>query len=614
MAWLALVFAGALVLSACANTGLPSKTSGSKPVNGGVVTFANQTGDTFSWLLPLPNSSGLNTYDQDVEHALWRPLYFPGLGATPDIDEESSLAEPPVWSDNDSTVSITLKPNLKWSDGTPVTTRDIKFFFNLYSANKAQISYYVAGQLPDNIKSIDYVSSSTFVLHLTHSYSEQWFDDNQLTIVTPLPQQAWDKESQTGSVGNYDLTPSGAQKVFTYLTDQSKSLSTYASNPIWKVVDGPWLLTNYNATTSRTVLTANPKFTGPYKARLHQVIIENFPSPTAEISALRAGTLDYGWIPIDDYTGLSGYFTSHGYTVQPWAPQEAQWAPLDYSSPTYGPLFKQLYIRQALQHLVNEPLYMTATLHNLGQYTYGPVPNLPGSPFVSPQEKTDPDPYSTSAARSVLEAHGWQEKSGVMTCTRAGSGSTDCGSGIAAGRTLVVPLSYSSGYDELTAQVEAYKTAAASVGVDITLDPETTNTLFSKDGVCPASPPCNWGMELYSVYFWSYGDPVVEPTGEGLFVTGNYWGGGYSSPTANSLINATETKTGLSYLYDYENYISSQVVGVWWPTEDSQNLGRRQQPQGLVTAAGLHEPQVGAVVLRTLTRVSAPCRGAGASS
>ncbi|MGH9043829.1 MAG: ABC transporter substrate-binding protein [Acidimicrobiales bacterium] len=571
-AWTVVVpvlFVLALIISSSPSIGASIAKSSTR-VKGGVATYANPTGYTFNWLLPLPNSTGLNTYDQDVEHALWRPLYFPGLGAKPVIDEKSSLAYPPVWSNNNSTVSITLKPNLKWSDGVPVTTRDIKFFFNLYSANKTRIAYYTAGQMPGNIRSIDYVSSRKFVLHLTHSFSQQWYEDNQLDIIMPLPQHVWDKEGPNGRVGNYDLTPAGAKKVFAYLTKQSESVSTYASNPLWKVVDGPWLLTSYDPTTYRTVLTANPKFTGPHRAHLHQIIIETFPSATAEISALRAGTLDYGWIPIEDYKSLDGYFKSHGFTVSPWAPDEVMFAPLDYSSPKYGPLLKQLYIRQALQHLVNERLYMTATLFKLGQYTYGPVPNLPGSPFVSREEKTNPDPYSVRAAHTLLKDHGWTEKNGVMTCVRSGSGAKDCGAGIAHGRTLMIPLTYATGFDELTAQVEEYKAAAASAGIDISLNPQSENAELSDDGVCPASPPCKWGMELASVYFWAYGDPQVDPTGEELYASGNYWGGGYSSPTANKLIKDTETRTGLSYIYAYENYISRQVASVWWPTEDGQ--------------------------------------------
>ena len=39
------------------------------------------------------------------------------------------------------------------------------------------------------------------------------------------------------------------KKIFDYLTTQAKSLSTYATNPLWQVVDGPYKLSAYNATT-----------------------------------------------------------------------------------------------------------------------------------------------------------------------------------------------------------------------------------------------------------------------------------------------------------------------------------------------------------------------------
>lgn len=55
-----------------------------------------------------------------------------------------------------------------------------------------------------------------------------------------------------------------------------------------------------------------------------------------------------------------------------------------------------------------------------------------------------------------------------------------------------------------------------------------------------------------------------------MFSTGNYWGGGYSSAEANHLIALTHQKSGLSYLYTYENYISRQVAALWAPTWDNQ--------------------------------------------
>ncbi len=559
----AVLLAAALVMSACS-----SASGGSS--KGATVTYAHGVGDQFSWILPLPNQSNYDPWDQNTEYSMWRPLYYAGNGSKPVIDQQLSLAYPPVWSNNDTVVTIRLKHYL-WSDGQPVTTRDVRFFFNLYKANKSNIATYIPGDMPDNVKSIDYVSPTEFVMHLTGSFSQQWYTNNELTLIVPLPQQVWDVKSAGGKVGNYDLTPAGSRAVFNYLTAQSKTVSTYATNPIWKVVDGPWRLTGYNPTTYQTTLSVNTAYSGPNKPKIAHVVYETPTSATAEVDALRNGSIDIGYLPLSDYEGLKGYFKSHGYTVAPWAPEYVQWAELGYTSPVYGPLVKQLYIRQALQHLVNEPLYLKTTLHGLGQLTYGPVPNLPNSPYVSPQEKVDPYPYSIQAARSLLTSHGWSPGSGgIMQCASPGTGTANCGPGIAAGKKLELSLYYVTGYQTLASQVQAFATAASSAGVGIVLHPESQSTLFSIGGVCPSSGPCNWGIVLYSAWLWNYGQADVYPTGGQMFGQGNYWGGGYYSPTAQRLIELTHTHTGLQYLYNYENYISRQVAGLWFPTWDNR--------------------------------------------
>jgi peptide/nickel transport system substrate-binding protein len=539
------------------------------PVKGGTATYALAVGQDFSWIFPIENQANNEPWDLNVEEAIWRPLYFAGDGTKPVIDQAISLAYPPVWSDHDQTVTIRLKQYL-WSDGQPVTSRDVEFFLNLERANKAQDSWYSPGALPDDVRSVSYPSPTEIVLHLTGSFSQQWFDDNQLTWIFAMPQHAWDKTSATGKVGNYDLTTAGAKAVFSYLFGQSKQVSTYATNPLWSVVDGPWRLTGYNPTTFETTLQPNPRYSGPAKPHLAKFVIESYPSDTAEVDALRSGTLTYGYVPFSDF-GLEGTLQRQGYTIAPWAPEYVQWAELGYTSKTYGPLVRQLYIRQALQHLVDQKLYMTALFHGLGQYTYGPVPNLPGSPFVSPQEKTDPDPYSLSAARGSLAAHGWATGAGgYLVCKRPGTGATDCGAGIPAGKTLTLSMMFSTGSPTLLSEVQAYQTAAKSAGIQITLDPQTETTMFSIGGTCPPGP-CNWGILIYASWMWNYGQGDVYPSSEGEFNTGgNYWSGGYSSPTADHLIQAAFHQTGLNYLYAEENYLSRDVAALWFPTVDNQ--------------------------------------------
>jgi peptide/nickel transport system substrate-binding protein len=520
-------------------------------------------------VLPLPNEANYEPWDQNAEYGMYRPLYIAGDGARPVINYADSLAKPPVYSANDQSVTVTLKP-WRWSNGTPVTARDVQFFYNLYKANKAQIATYVPGNFPDNVASFVVDSPDSFTLNLKGPVNPVWFTDNELTDFVPLPQNVWDKESVAGKVGNYDLTEAGAKAVFKFLYKQSSTVSTYASNPLWKVVDGPWKLQSYDPTTGRTVFARNNSFSGPDKPKLSGYVLESFPSQTAEIDALRTGSVDYGYLPISDYH-LASTFKSDGFSVAPWVTAYVQWAELGYTSPKYGPLVKQLYIRQALQHLVNEPLYLSTALHGYGQLTYGPVPNVPGSPYITPQEKTDPDPYSVSAAKSLLASHGWTlGAGGVFVCTNPGTASNECGAGIAKNEKLELLFMYQTGTPTLAAQVQAFSTAAKQAGIGIELDPQSQSTMFSIGGVCPNSSPCNWGIILYRTFLWNFGQGDVLPTGGQMFGQGNYWGGGYYSPTAQQLIDATHTQPGLSALYNYENYISTQVAALWFPTWDWQ--------------------------------------------
>lgn len=561
--------ASLLTVAGCISQATSGGHAAGPPVKGGTATFALAVGQQFSWLLPIENQANNEPWDLNVEEALWRPLYFAGQGAKPVVDPATSLAYPPVWSNHGQTVTIRLKHYL-WSDGTPVTSRDVEFFLNLERVNKAQDSWYSPGALPDDVKSVSYPDASTIVMNLNGSYSEQWFLNNQLTWIFALPQHVWDKTSPGGKVGNYDRTTSGAKAVFSFLYGQSKQISSYAANPLWRTVDGPWRLTGYDPTTFQTTLQPNPRYSGPVKPHLAKFVIESFPGDTAEVDALRSGTLTYGYLPFSDY-GLKSNLQRQGYTISPWAPEYVQWAELGYTSKTYGPLVRQLYIRQALQHLVNQQLYMSHLFHGLGQYTYGPVPNLPGSPYVSPQEKTDPDPYSVTAARALLTAHGWAPGAGgYMVCKRAGTGPGDCGPGIAAGKTLSLSMMFSTGSPTLLSEVQAYQTTAKNAGIQVTLNPQSETTMFSIGGTCPPGP-CNWGILIYGSWMWNYGQGDVYPSADGQFNSGgSYWAGGYSSATADRLIRAAAHQTGLKYLYAEENYLSRNIAALWFPTVDNQ--------------------------------------------
>jgi peptide/nickel transport system substrate-binding protein len=551
-----------------ASTTLGVRARSATPTRGGVASYALPIGENFTWILPLENEANYEDYDSNVESGSWRPLYFAGSPGKTGIDYKLSIAKPPVYSDADRAVTVTLNRGWKWSDGAPVTTSDVRFFFELEAAGAKAGKYapYIAGEMPDDIASVSYAGPYRFTIHLNHSYNPEWFTGNQLTWIYPLPRQVWDRTCASCAVGHDASTPAGVAKVFNFLYAQSSSLSTYGSNPLWKVVDGPWVMKSYDPTTFHAVFGVNKRYSGPGKPRLSGYSIYSFSSDTAETDAVRDGIVDFGFVPYSDVGEIS-YFKSQGDKVAPWTYFYNEVVEFGYTGP-WKALVSQLYIRQALQHLVDESLYVNQTLHGYGMLDYGIAPDYPHSDLVSPELRHDPYPYSISAAKKLLTDHGWVKgSSGIDVCRRPGSASNECGPGIRKNRQLSIRFMYQTDVESYLAQVEAFVSAARSAGIAVSLEGQTLDTMYSIAGVCPPGP-CDWGLAGYASYMWDFGQYELIPAGANQFGKGNYWAGGYNSAEADRLITAAHETSGLRSLYAAENYLTRNVASLWWPLAD----------------------------------------------
>ncbi len=521
-----------------------------------------------NWIFPMwtPTTYGIQVTQFTL--LMYRPLYWMGVNGTNALNPALSLADMPRWSNGGRTATITLKP-WRWSDGQPITTRDVEFWFNLEAANKTKLGAYHPGWLPDDLVRVTYPSASTFSVTFKQAYSRTWLMDNQLTDIIPLPQQAWDRTSATGPIGNFDRTPKGAQAVFSFLDKQSGNLSTYASNPLWRVVDGPYRIQSYSAPTSDAVLVPNPAYSGPDRSHLAKVRWMVFASDASEFDALRAGELTYGYLPYADVSQAS-YFRHHGYKVVSWNWYTLNYVEIDYTNPKTGPIMKQLYVRQALQHLVDQSTYIKVALHGYGIPTYGPVPTVNHSVYATAFERQDHFPYSLKAARALLADHGWSIRpNGTDTCIRPGTGPTDCGAGIRADTPLVLRFVYWNAYQYTDQEVEAFKSAASRIGVTVSLLGHTIAGVYALGGQCPSSS-CNWELLTFGGSLWNFGGGDAYPTGGQIFGCGSYWGGGYCDPEIQKLIEATHTDSSIRSLYRYENAVALQVPGLWWPLANYQ--------------------------------------------
>ncbi|MGC5410976.1 ABC transporter substrate-binding protein, partial [Streptomyces sp. DT225] len=185
---------------------------------------------------------------------------------------------------------------------------------NLVKADKEDWASYSPGKAPDNWTSLKIVDDTHFTLTFDKAYNTQWMLANELSMIRPMPQHVWDKTSDAGKVSDLDLTPAGAKKVWTYLNTAAKKISGYATDPLWKTVSGPYTIKSFS-TAGKVQLLANATYDGGGKANIKTVNLLPFTTADAEENALRAGTVDYGYINATNL-GQEASFKAKGYTLK----------------------------------------------------------------------------------------------------------------------------------------------------------------------------------------------------------------------------------------------------------------------------------------------------------
>jgi peptide/nickel transport system substrate-binding protein len=548
--------------------------SGSAPTGqkeqGGTVTMA-WVGSAPNFIFPYAPSTNLNGYNANLTMPLWPYLVYNGDGGASAINPQESLYSSMVWSNGDKTITITLKP-WKWSDGTPITSRDFTFVYNLLKAGSDYQNWinYLPGQFPADVTSVSAPNAHTVVVNLNHSYNPDFYEEDVLSEVSLLPQHAWDKTSMSGKVGNYDETTKGAEAVYAFLQKEGGDMSTFTTNPLWKVVDGPWTLTSFNSDGDYNY-APNKNYSGPVKPTLSEWVNTAYTTDTAELDALRAGgILDVGTLPLNDVQQI-GVLKSEGYSIasQPF-PGVAEITPNLYNTQV-GPILQQLYVRQAMEYLIDGPQIVSKVYDGYADPGTGPVPVQAFPGWASPLEKSGgPYPYDPAKAVSLLKAHGWKVvPAGTSTCQSPGTGPSDCGAGITAGEPLSLQLLYTSGIAAMDEQEAAIQSSEELAGIKITLKSEPFNTLVGQFGVCTASSHpasgCSW--QLVDEGYLPYN---LYPTGSSLFNTGGVNNnGGYSSPEEDSLINETQYTSSTQAFYQYEDYTAEQLPWLWLPLQSN---------------------------------------------
>jgi peptide/nickel transport system substrate-binding protein len=567
--------AALVVVAAAATTIALVATGSNSPSAGGgsnanTITFAEGPGAAPNYIFPYMGTKYFSVANiNQFEDLMFRPLYWFGLGPSVAEVPSLSLANQPVFSNGNKTVTMTMK-GWKFADGQTVNAQSVMFFLNMYKADPSSYAGYNPGYgIPDQMTSAT-GSGNTVTLHFKTSVNPNWLLYNYLSEITPFP-DAWDVTAPntpstcaTGAWGA-SSTNSACKAVEAYLDAQSSKVSTYTDTMWQSGVDGPWRLTSFDDLGNAT-FKPNTKYSGPVKAQVQTVKLLAFTSATAEQNQLLAGKVDIGFVdpsvltspaPSPGTAGPNWSAIASKYNLYAGTPWSFNYAPFNFSKNNvkYAAI-NQLYIRQALQESMNQVQIIKKVDKGYGVPTISPIP--PNTPTTISGPVPNPYPYSLQAAKQLLSSHGWKIVNGVQTCENPGTGANQCGAGITKGYTLNFAIVWASGSPSLDQTFAAEIADWASIGIQFS---HTTATFDNVIADCTSAKQhyqiCSWGAG------WIYA-PDYYPSGETLFTTkGGFNPGAYNSAQMNTLVN--QTTFGTANLTAYAKFAAQQLPVLYQP-------------------------------------------------
>lgn len=291
---------------------------------------------------------------------------------------EPRLAESVAISDDLMTITVKMRPNLKWSDGTPLTAEDVAYSFQLTKEFKA---FDVRGMWGENgsVESVTY-DGDTVTLNMKVADSTFIWGLKEYHIV---PKHVWSKASDLTTFTNPNPIGSGPMTEVDYLRPQQMRL---CRNPHY-----------WQAEVGR-----------PY---LDCIITRSYNDNSQIQAALMAGEIDWGsnFIADIDKTYVERNPDAHKY----WYP--ANDAIFLYMNTREAP-FDNLEVRKALSMALDRDMIV-----DIAGYGY-PTPNFSttglgdyfGS-YINPEltkKHAGVTEYNPEKANAILDREGYKDTNG----------------------------------------------------------------------------------------------------------------------------------------------------------------------------------------------------------
>jgi peptide/nickel transport system substrate-binding protein len=389
-----------------AGSGSGDRTSAAtnKAAAGTSVTISNSQGTTWT--------CGFNPFNANDEALSFGTIYeelvfvneLKNAAATP------WLASKYAWSNHDKTLTVTIRPGVKWSDGKPLTAADVLFTFQLLKKNSGLDLQAVWTVL----KSVSRKGSNQVVFDFkTPAVPYFYYVAGQTPI---LPQHIW--KSVKNPVTYKDTNPVGSGP-FT-MSHCSPQVIKYTKNSHYWQKGLPKIQTVYY-----------PAYTSNDPANLD----------------LATGKDQWGsqFIP-----NINSFYLSKSKDNHYWFPPVAN---VSVFINLKNPLLKDVAVRRAMAYAIDR-----ARVAQIGEYGYEPAANQTGivTPTFKSWEKTSlakKFSYNVAKAKSILQKAGYTLKNGVYERN---------------GKSLKFTMVNIGGYSDWVASAQIVEQELAAAGIKVT--------------------------------------------------------------------------------------------------------------------------------------------------
>lgn len=299
--------------------------------------------------------------------------------AAKDFSSAPGLATSWAESSDHKTWTYQIRPNLKWSDGQPLTAADAAYTFNRILTGKYEQTNY--GNYVANITKVVATNPTTLVMTVSRPTPNMAH-----LAVYIIPEHIWKNVSET-QVQSYTNEPATGQTT---------------------VGGGPFLLAQ-RATGQYIRMVANPNYYGGMP-KISEVDFRIYSNGDAEGQALKKGEIDFAdSLEPNVFKSLAGI---PGITQVPAIYSGFDeiaintGAALDTGKPIGdgNPLLKDKKLRQAMGWAIDRPTLLTRVLGGLGSVGSTIMPPIYADQHLDP---ANPVNYDPAKAGQLLDAAGY---------------------------------------------------------------------------------------------------------------------------------------------------------------------------------------------------------------